>query len=217
MKHALYVFVIRTLLWRIVLLLCKTLNIKFYNQQAIEKLRNNNEKYVVAFWHGSMIVGWFIHRPKKKEKISALVSQSKDGEYLSTMLAQWGLTMIRGSSHIGGKEAMQLMNDAIVSGSSLAITPDGPTGPRHRMKMGAVRLAQKTNTPLLLCGIAMAEKKQLRSWDKFEIPKPFTKIAVCYSNPITVPPELQGESLNLFLLETEKQMIELNESAERNL
>lgn len=197
--------------------LCKTVRITFSNRENMDALRNRKERCIIAFWHGSMLLGWFLHRPQGKEKISSLVSQSKDGTYLSLVLEKWNYILIRGSSHIGGKEAMQLMADAVNNGESIAITPDGPTGPYHIMKMGAVRLAQKTNVPLFLCGIALKKKKQLRSWDMFEIPMPFSKAAVVYSNPIFVPQDLHGEPLDIFLSATEKQFQELGNAAEKIL
>ena len=112
---------------------------------------------------------------------------------------------------------MQLMVDAVNGGSALAITPDGPRGPRHEMKMGAVRAAQRTNVPLVLAGIAMEKKKHLRSWDAFEVPMPFSKIAVHYSDPIMVPGELTGEPLDRFKKTMEEMLNQLTMNAEQTL
>jgi lysophospholipid acyltransferase (LPLAT)-like uncharacterized protein len=207
----------KRVLWLAALILCSTFRIKKSNSAFFEEYRKGKRKSVVAFWHGSMLVGWFLHRPEGGARVSALVSQSKDGEILSTVLARWGYDLIRGSSHIGGKGAMQLMAGAIDGGQSLAITPDGPTGPRHQMKMGAVRAAQRAHVPLFLVGIAAQRKKKLKSWDQFEIPMPFSRIAVHYSDPILVPDHLQNESLDLFLAETQHQLLELNTRAEQTV
>ncbi len=217
MKKKLLLIALRTVLWRVVLLWCKSLRMTFVNGEKIGKLRTEKKKYVAAFWHGSMFVGWFLHRPLKGGQTSALVSQSKDGEFLSTILERWKYSMIRGSSHIGGKEAMQLMVDAVNNGSALAITPDGPRGPIREMKMGAIRTAQRTNVPLVLAGIAMKTKKHLRSWDRFEVPMPFSTIAVHYSDPIMVPAELTGEPLDRFKKEMEQLLNQLTLDAERTL
>ncbi|MFZ4619515.1 MAG: lysophospholipid acyltransferase family protein [Bacteroidota bacterium] len=217
MRKKLLLIALRTILWRVVLLWCKSLRITFVNGEKLGQLRTEKKKYVAAFWHGSMFVGWFLHRPVRGGRTSALVSQSKDGEFLSTILERWSFSMIRGSSHIGGKEAMQLMVDAVKSGSALAITPDGPRGPIREMKMGAVRTAQRANVPLVLAGIAMKKKKLLRSWDKFEVPMPFSKVAVHYSEPIMVPAELTGEPLDRFKKEMEQLLNQLTLDAERTL
>ena len=209
--------VAKRVLWVAAWLLCTTLRIKKNNSSLFENYRQNNKQCVIAFWHGSMLVGWFLHRPRNGSPVAALVSQSEDGEILSATLARWGYATIRGSSHSGGKEAMQLMVDAISKGNSLCITPDGPTGPRHQMKMGAVRAAQRARVPLFLVGISVDRKKILKSWDGFEIPLPFSMVSVWYGDPLLVPGDLQDESLDHFLTETQTQLVGLNIRAEQAL
>jgi lysophospholipid acyltransferase (LPLAT)-like uncharacterized protein len=213
MKKQFILIALRVVLWKVALVWCKTLKITRVNADQFDELRQNGKNVVVAFWHGSMFVGWFLHRPKENWNVSALVSQSNDGEFLSTILERWNYTMIRGSSHTGGKEAMQLMVDEVAKGNSLAITPDGPRGPRHEMKMGAVRVAQLSGVPLILVGIAASKKKQLRSWDKFEIPRPFSSVVAKYSGPIIVPKELTNESLDEFKLKMQNVMMKLTDDA----
>jgi hypothetical protein len=198
-------------------LLCATLRIRKHNSTFFEEYQQEAKPFVIAFWHGSMVVGWFLHRPRRGRRIAALVSRSGDGEILSATLGHWGYTVIRGSSHVGGKEAMQLMVDAITDGNSLCVTPDGPTGPRHRMKMGVVRAAQRSQAPLFLAGIAARRKINLQSWDQFEIPFPFSSVSVAYSDPITVPPDLRDAPLDEFLTVTESRLKELCANAEQDL
>ncbi len=210
MKNNFLLWLTKKTLWFVVLAWCKTLRVQIVNPAALEEVKRQHKKYVLAFWHGSMLIAWFLHRPPGEQRSAALVSQSSDGEILSSVLSRWGFTMIRGSSHIGGKEAMQLMIDAVNDGCVLCITPDGPRGPRHQMKMGAVRVAQKTGAPLVLMSVAMEKKKTLRSWDKFEVPMPFSKVFVRYAEPIIVPELLDGNSLDEFLRDTEKKLQEIN-------
>lgn len=217
MKKKLFVIALRVLLWKVVFWWCRTLRVKKVGAQQFERLRAAGKNYVVAFWHGSMLIGWFLHRPMGKETISALVSQSNDGEFLATVLERWGYTLIRGSSHSGGKEAMQLMIQSVTGGSSLAITPDGPRGPRHEMKMGALRVAQQASVPLVLAGIALEKKKLLRSWDRFEVPLPFSRAAVAYSEPMIVPKELDGQSLDECKMNMQQQLNKLTARAEEEL
>ena len=213
MKKQMILIALRIVLWRVILLWCKTLRITRVNADQFDELKRSGKNVVVAFWHGSMFVGWFLHRPETNWNISALVSQSNDGEFLSTILERWNYTMIRGSSHIGGKEAMQLMVDEVEKGNSLGITPDGPRGPRHEMKMGAVRVAQRTGVPLVLVGIAASSKKQLQSWDKFDVPRPFSSVVATYSEPIIVPKELNNETLDEFKQRMQSVMVKLTKEA----
>ncbi len=149
-----------------------------------------------------MVVGWHAHAPNRTETMSALVSLSKDGAILASVLEQWGFALIRGSSHIGGKEALQSMVDAAVRGSSLCVTPDGPKGPRHCMKPGALLTAVRAGIPLVIVGIAVKKKKIFtRSWDKFEVPLPFSRVCLWYDGPFTAPADADRETV-AGLLET---------------
>lgn len=214
MRKKIIVALLRCCLWRVVLWWCSTLRITKVGHEKFESLRTSGKNYVAAFWHGSMLTGWFLNKPAGGSRVSALVSQSKDGEFLSTVLERWNYVMIRGSSHIGGKEAMLLMMEEVENGSSLAITPDGPRGPKREMKMGAVRIAQKAGVPLVLIGIAPKKKKNLKSWDAFEIPLPFSSVIAVYSEPVTIPGNLEGEPLNEFKRMMEVRLNELTWQAE---
>lgn len=204
-------------LWILGWALCSTLRISRNNVAPFEQVGRQHGVSVLAFWHGSMLIGWFVHRPAEQQTVAAVVSRSEDGELLSSTLERWGYQMIRGSSRVGGKETMQSMVDAVERGNSLCLTPDGPTGPRHEMKMGAVRAAQRAGVPLFLVGIAADRKKTLKSWDRFEIPLPFASVSLWYSDPIAVSRELRDEALDAFLRRVEGRMRELQENAERSL
>lgn len=192
-------------------LLVKTYRIKIANDIEIKKYAAKNKPFIVAFWHGKMIIPWYIHR---KYKFSALVSRSKDGEILTRLLKGWNYKVIRGSSHIGGKEALKIMEDTISENYSLAITPDGPTGPVNKMKAGAVVLAQRKSVPLFLIGTASKKYRELNSWDKFQIPKLFTKISVIYSDPIFVDKDAPREDVNKLINECEEKLNSLQKEAE---
>jgi hypothetical protein len=169
----------------------------------------NNRHFIAAFWHGSMLVPWYIFRNKK---FSALVSQSKDGELLTKLLKSWKYNVIRGSSNVGGKEALQLMKDEADKKRNIAITPDGPKGPEFKMKPGAIVLAKKTQMPILLIGVCYKNYVQLKSWDKFKIPKLFSKVVVKFSDPIIVPFELSYEEVSEYILKTGNELYNLQES-----
>ena len=204
----------RKWLWVAASLLCSTLRIKRSDAAFFDDYVAGKRPGVIAFWHGSMLLGWYLHRALNGRRVAALVSRSDDGEILASILGHWRYELIRGSSHVGGKEAMQLMVDALNGGASLCVTPDGPVGPRHQMKMGAVRSAQRTRVPLFLVGIAAERKKELRSWDRFEIPMPFSKVSVRYSEPVLVPEELRDQALDDFLAATQHQLQVLSKKAE---
>ena len=191
--------------------LCKSLRIKIVNGNPVQDLINKNENFVVAFWHGQMLLGWFLHRNKN---FAALVSKSKDGDLLSNVLTKWNFEVARGSSHIGGKEALEILLNQAKKGYSIAITPDGPTGPIFKMKAGAVITAKKSGIPLFLLGISNSKKRKLKSWDGFEIPKFFSKTVVVYSEPIFIDGGLGYDETSKMIKECENLLNVLQKKAE---
>lgn len=190
--------------------LLSTVKINIENKKALEKLLADKQNFVTAFWHGSMVIGWYLHR---NTNCSALVSKSKDGDVLAHILNKWNYKVVRGSSHIGGNEALSILMELIGNNYSLAITPDGPTGPIHKMKAGAVVAAKKTNVPLLLVGIGCSKKIVLKSWDKFEIPLPFSKVKVKYSDAINTDQNLSYDETSNVILMCEELLNKLQKEA----
>ena len=192
--------------------LCKTLRVSYKNKKVIDDLRKQKQNYVLAFWHGTMLLPWFLHRD---DGFAALTSKSKDGDLLAKQLKHWNYKVIRGSSSKGGDVALGVMIDLAKNGFSIAITPDGPRGPEYKFKAGAVVTAKKSNVPVVLIGIGIKSKKKLKSWDKFQIPNPFTNVKVIYSDPVYVDAKLSYDETSKIIDECEKKLIELQKEAEK--
>lgn len=175
------------------LLLCSTLKVEVKNGSTVSSLEDEGKNYILAFWHGVMLLPWYQHR---KKNMAALVSQSKDGELLSRVLGKWGFSLIRGSSSKGGSEALQSILKALSSGKSIAITPDGPRGPAHQFKPGAAVAAQRAQVPLVLLSVFYENKRRLRSWDSFEVPMPFSRVRLVYSDAIVFPAGLSKDEVS---------------------
>jgi lysophospholipid acyltransferase (LPLAT)-like uncharacterized protein len=193
-----------------VTLLCKSLKINISNKKVIDDLINMNKNFVVAFWHGTMLVPWFI---QDKKNISALVSQSKDGDILTKLLEHWDYKVVRGSSSAGGDDALENIIDLLKNNYSVAITPDGPRGPQFKFKAGAVVAAKKSNVPLLLLGTGYKSKKILKSWDHFEVPHFFSKVNIILSDPIEIPENLTYEDISDVIYKCEQQLNDLQKQA----
>lgn len=191
-------------------LLCKTLRIEIINQKIVEELERQNQNYVLAFWHGTMLLPWFVHRNKN---FSALISMSKDGDLLAKQLKHWKYNVIRGSSHRGGDVALGIMIDCAKNDYSIAITPDGPTGPPLKFKAGAVITAKKSQIPLVLVGVGFEKKKQLKSWDSFQVPLPFSKAKIIYSEPVLVNANLDYQQTNIIIQSCEELLNQLQQRA----
>lgn len=119
-----------------------------------------------------------------------LISRSNDGEYLAEMLRRWGFVPVRGSSSRGGSAALRELIGYARAGRSIAITPDGPRGPRQRLKPGVLVAAQLTGLPLVPVAAGASRGWWLGGWDRFLIPRPFARIRVAYGAPVEIPREL---------------------------
>lgn len=195
------------LLYPIINILCKTYKIKKNIPQKTQELLNLDKPFVIAFWHGTMLANWYVNRNKN---ITALVSPSKDGELLSKILIKWGYNLQRGSSNKSGKESLDILVSKAKNGNSIAITPDGPRGPAKEFKAGAVIIAKKGNLPLILVGVKNKNLYRFNnSWDKFELPKPFSKILLSYSEPIYIDNNLSYEETAVIIDECKNKLIKL--------
>jgi len=191
--------------------LCKSLKIEKYNYEVIENLNSKNQNYVLAFWHGTMLLPWYLHGAPN---FAALTSKSKDGDLLANILKKWNYNVVRGSSSTGGDVALGIMVDYARNKYSITITPDGPRGPRHKFKAGAVITAKKTKIPVILAGVAFKRKKTLSNWDKFEIPYFFTTANIVYSEPIYVDNNLTYEQTSVIISECEEKLNKLQVQAQ---
>jgi hypothetical protein len=167
------------------------------------------EKGVIyTFWHGGMLVPLFTERRKR---ISILVSQHRDGEVVSRIARILGFEVVRGSTTRGGARAAREMLKRAKSGRCLAVTPDGPRGPRHVFQQGAVKLAQLTGLPILPVGIGVERRKELSSWDRFIIPAPFSRCVYAFGEPILVKREDDASEVAAMI---GNKMVELTEAAD---
>ena len=192
--------------------LCKTLKINVQNSGGIDELLSSDKNIVFAFWHGTMLIPWYLQREKS---FAALVSQSKDGGLLANILTKWKYDVARGSSHKGGKEALEILMKQVTNHHSVSITPDGPTGPPRVMKAGAVIVAKRSSTPLVLCGIGCKSKYVFNSWDNFEVPKIFSKVNVVYSDPIFIEKDLERDEVSKIIDDCNLRLNELQSEAEK--
>ncbi|MCX6141263.1 MAG: lysophospholipid acyltransferase family protein [Candidatus Kapabacteria bacterium] len=158
---------------------------------------------IVAFWHGEMLPVWFAFRALRPV---ALVSPSTDGAILATLLSDWGYEVVIGSSSRGGKEALQVLVEQAAHNVVL-ITPDGPRGPAHVAKPGAVIAAHRAGVPLILVRMRSTRTKSFtKSWDRFQLPLPFAQITLHVSAPIDVPAHLSREEIDAMIIEVTEHL-----------
>ena len=192
--------------------LCKTLRVTVTNSEVLEQLKKENKNFIVAFWHGTMLLPWYLNRNKN---VAALTSKSKDGDLLARLLKSWNYKVIRGSSSSGGDIALGIMIDYAKNKNSIAITPDGPRGPAKKLKAGAVVTAKKSGLPLVLLGVGYQKKRVLNNWDSFQVPSFFSKANIFYSEPVYVDKNLDYDRTSEMISMCEAKLNELQVKAER--
>lgn len=151
--------------------------------KEVKELDKNKQNYIYAIWHSQQA---FLVYAFRKTKACALVSLSKDGEYIAGVLKKFGMKAVRGSTSRGASKAVLELIDMSKKGYHPVITPDGPRGPAKTVQSGALFLAKKTKLPIVPVACGLKNKIVFKSWDKFELPLPFGKSAIVYGNPITV-------------------------------
>lgn len=145
-----------------------------------------------TLWHGRMIVGI---TDSEDTGNTVLVSPSKDGDLMDTLLPRFGLRTIRGSSSRSGPQALRAMLRSLKGGGTVVVTPDGPRGPRHSGSAGVVWLARATGYPIQPCGFVAEPAWRMRSWDGFTIPKWGAKVKLSFGEPLYVPRDADKDEI----------------------
>src|SRR5712664_1823322 len=163
---------------------------------------------IYTFWHNRVFLSTYFWR---RRRIVVMTSQSFDGEYIARFIQRFGYGAARGSSTRGGTGAIVEMVRLMRAGCPAGFTIDGPKGPRYVAKMGAVLLAKKTGQPILPFTIT-AERlwEAKKSWDGFQVPKPFARAHALIAPPIFVPADADEALLNSKRDELQESLDELN-------
>lgn len=170
------------------------------NQTAIERA---GHVPIYALWHDRIFAATYFLRGRG---IVVLTSQSFDGEYIARFLTRFGMGTVRGSSSRGGVRGLIEMIRAMRAGLPAAFTVDGPRGPRYRAKSGPVMLAKKTGNPILPFIVVCEHYWQLKSWDRLQIPRPFTRARLIFAKPIYVPRDADAKTLDAKLCELQSTL-----------
>ena len=193
-------------------LLFSTMRIKEIPDGYSLNLERQGKYAIYAFWHAHMLLPAYVG---KNRNVKVLISQHRDGEYIAQIVQRLGYGVARGSTTRGGAKALLRMIKQIKEESiSLAITPDGPKGPRFVAQSGAILLGQKTQYPIIPVMIYLSKYWELPSWDKFCIPKPFSKARIFYGNPILVPCKLEKLEMEEYRVSLEDELIRLENESE---
>jgi lysophospholipid acyltransferase (LPLAT)-like uncharacterized protein len=160
--------------------------------EHFEAASANGQVPIHAAWHECIYLGVYFWRGRR---IVYMTSRSFDGEYIARFLQRFGFGAVRGSSSRGGARALIEMARLVRNGIQVGFTVDGPRGPRHVAKTGAVMLAKKTGQPILPFQVTAARRWQISSWDRMQLPLPFTRARVEISAPIYLPRDADDKAV----------------------
>jgi lysophospholipid acyltransferase (LPLAT)-like uncharacterized protein len=179
-------------LWTLISALAKTWRVQASDASGLVN-KSNAETAIFALWHNRLGIAMEFWRRgqiwQPNARLAALISASRDGGLLAQTFSNFGVLPIRGSSSRRGPQALIELVRVLRQGYHVAITPDGPRGPKYIVQPGIISLAQVSGRPIIPVGAKISSKLQLRSWDQFQVPLPLSRCELLYGQPIRVPRE----------------------------
>jgi lysophospholipid acyltransferase (LPLAT)-like uncharacterized protein len=154
-----------------------------------------NNSFIYAFWHEDLIMPALAYRGSD---CAILASQHADGELMAQVAERYGGKTVRGSTTRGGTAALLRMLQSGWGARHLAITPDGPRGPRRKCKLGIIYLASRTGFPIATGGFGYARCWRANSWDRTAVPMPFSKVRGISAHTISVPPDISTSEMRSY-------------------
>ena len=164
--------------------ICSTLRWTVEGAEHLEHVMRSERQPIIAFWHGRVLAGLHYFRGRG---IVVMTSRNFDGEWISRTIHRFGYRTARGSTSRGAARALVQMRQDLRGGRPVAFAIDGPRGPARVAQPGAVWLAGATGHPILPFHIEASDFWTLRSWDRTQIPRPFSRLAMAIGDPMTVP------------------------------
>ena len=183
-----------------------TTRITTEGEENFRRFHREGKPVVFTLWHGRLLPCTYHHRG---QGVVTLISQHRDGEYITRVVRKWGYTAVRGSTTRGGLEALRELIRHVKDGRSLAITPDGPKGPRETMKPGPVIIAQRTGAPVIPVVSGADRAWFFGGWDRFLIPKPFARLHIIYGEPVFVPRRADEAEIQAISADVERRLAEM--------
>jgi lysophospholipid acyltransferase (LPLAT)-like uncharacterized protein len=191
------------LLYVLVTAIRVTLRFRFVDltNKDLAEASHPSKSFALGVWHEHC---FYSICGLKGQRYAPLASLSKDGEFVSYVLKRFGYETVRGSSSRGGVKARNDLIDAVHRGVKPAFTVDGPRGPRRTAKGGIIDVARKTGVAAIPMGCASSSHWVFpKTWDKFQLPKPFSTVVLVYGKPIFVPSDAQGDAFEKLRVEFE--------------
>ena len=170
--------------------------LRWHNEgwDILESIHDHRKNVILAFWHGRIFMATYRFRGRG---IVVMISRNRDGEYIARIIKRFGYGVARGSSSKGSHTATVEILRAVKGGRDVGLSIDGPRGPRYVAKPGAAYLARKSGNPVVPFSISVDKKWMMKSWDHFQVPKPFSRAVVLIGNPVYVHESASEEEVGM--------------------
>ncbi|MCP4673025.1 MAG: lysophospholipid acyltransferase family protein [Desulfobacula sp.] len=212
-KHLLYRYILPYGGLMLIKLISLTYRFKILDLEKEQEILNNKKRLVYASWHQRFFPGITFFSTRKP--IAIIISKSNDGEMIARAVDILGWYPVRGSSSRGGKQALEKIKNLALSEYKIGHIVDGPQGPFGVVKPGLIKIAQAADLPIVPT-ITSAQKKWIfNSWDRFMVPKPFSRIIIRFGDAIHIPSEMNKDKFEKKRLLVETQMKVLYEDTDR--
>lgn len=194
---------------------CMAATIRFRLDDRAGYFQAEPPHMIFALWHNRVALSPILYKRyvrvfNSHRRMAGLVSASRDGGLLARVLEDFGIETIRGSSSRRGGQALIELTSCAERGWDLAITPDGPRGPRYEAQEGVIATAQLTGLPIVPISYHLNWKIRLNSWDGFQIPLPFARCNVVSAKPIVIPRDVTDEEREALRKELEQSLREIS-------
>ena len=191
-------------------LLGRTLRWRVDGYEHYEAIRARGGEPIFAFWHGRILPATYFWR---RRGIVVMTSENFDGEWIARIIERFGYGTARGSTSRAGRRALVQLRREMRAGKPAAFTVDGPRGPARSVQPGAVWLASLTGSPILPFHIEADRYWSARSWDRTQVPKPFSRVAVAIGEPVEVSPNTAQPALEAERSELQRRLARLADRA----
>ena len=195
-------------------LLHATMRVEFRGREHLEQARKDAGGFILAFWHARFLMMPYSY---PGPRLTVLSSRHRDAEMLNRILVRFGLEISRGSSTRGGAPALLDILRKVKRGYDVGITPDGPKGPRRRVKPGVIVTARLAGLPIVPVAFSAAPARRLRSWDRTLIPRLFSRGVFLYGAPIAVPRDTEDAEAERLRLLVESELDRLTDALDEDV
>ncbi|WP_193210467.1 lysophospholipid acyltransferase family protein [Luteolibacter marinus] len=198
-----------TLAGRLMRAYCATLRFEIVDRCGITRPGGIATPVIYCLWHNrifTMPAAWKKACGSHRRAV-VMTSASHDGAALARAVGVFGIGAVRGSSSRRGVAALVGMRKALREGLDACITPDGPRGPRHVLQSGIVKLAETSGAPLIPLHVEIPDRWELKTWDRFAIPKPCSRVRVIFDEALAVPAGLSEDDFETWRRRIEETML----------